>query len=203
MNSSLKIINETIKLGSLQPFLAILKGTRNGIVYGAKVRFAHEVVISILFRKGNLKQKIIQILQATRKHATNLGSFVFIYKSILLILKLLRSTKIEKSYDTFIAGLIAGYWIFGRENSSLNQQIVLYLFARVAIGCSKLIVKKTNSNAPSWTWAAFASIVWGLVMWLFKHEPETLQLSLQSSMQYLYVDSERWNDLRTLIWHNK
>ena len=33
-------------------YLAILKGARNGVVYGAKVRFPHAVVMSILFGRG-------------------------------------------------------------------------------------------------------------------------------------------------------
>lgn len=31
---------------------SILKGARNGIVYGVKIRFPHAVVMSILFGKG-------------------------------------------------------------------------------------------------------------------------------------------------------
>lgn len=32
--------------------LAILKGARNGIVYGVKIRFPHALIMSILFGKG-------------------------------------------------------------------------------------------------------------------------------------------------------
>jgi peroxisomal membrane protein 4 len=49
----------------------------------------------------------------------------------------------------------------------------------------------------------FAAVVWGVVMWLFRHERGTLQSSLQASMQYLYNDSENWKGLKTWIWHNK
>ena len=33
-------------------YLAIIKGARNGFVYGAKIRFPHAVVMSILFGRG-------------------------------------------------------------------------------------------------------------------------------------------------------
>jgi hypothetical protein len=33
-------------------WLAVVKGLRNGIVYGAKVRFPHALVMSLLFRSG-------------------------------------------------------------------------------------------------------------------------------------------------------
>ncbi len=58
-------------------------------------------------------------------------------------------------------------------------------------------------------------------MYLFKEQGESIQPGLFSSMvvslrrsafsrptdvsnfQYLYRDSDRWEDLRTLLWHNK
>jgi peroxisomal membrane protein 4 len=36
-----------------QPFLALIKGFRNGLVYGAKVRFPHALVMTFLFRDGS------------------------------------------------------------------------------------------------------------------------------------------------------
>ena len=34
----------------LQPYLAVIKGARSGVVYGAKVRAPHALVMSLLFR---------------------------------------------------------------------------------------------------------------------------------------------------------
>jgi hypothetical protein len=36
-----------------------------------------------------------------------------------------------------------------------------------------------------------AGVVWGLVMWLFFVRKEVLQESLRSSMEHLYIDSEK------------
>lgn len=33
-------------------YLAILKGARNGFVYGVKIRFPHALLMAILFGKG-------------------------------------------------------------------------------------------------------------------------------------------------------
>lgn len=49
----------------------------------------------------------------------------------------------------------------------------------------------------------FAALSWGAVMWLYQHRGETLQPGMFHSMTYLYRDSNRWQDLRTLLWHNK
>ena len=35
-----------------QEYLAIIKGIRNALVYGAKIRFPHALLMSILFGKG-------------------------------------------------------------------------------------------------------------------------------------------------------
>jgi peroxisomal membrane protein 4 len=51
--------------------------------------------------------------------------------------------------------------------------------------------------------SVFAAFAWGAVMWLFKHRGQTLQTGMFNSMVYLYRESEVWNDLRTLVWHNK
>ena len=35
-----------------RPALAIVKGVRNGIVYGCKIRFPHALVMTLLFKSG-------------------------------------------------------------------------------------------------------------------------------------------------------
>jgi hypothetical protein len=81
-------------------------------------------------------------------------------------------------------------------------------------------------------WPAFAALSWASVMYVFRWHPETVQSSLRSSMSYMwvslllllllllllflvgcfgvlltgncsYVQSDHWDSLRTLIWHNK
>ena len=49
----------------------------------------------------------------------------------------------------------------------------------------------------------FAAIAWGAVMWLFNNKGEAIQPGMWSSMNYLYRDSDKWDSLKTLIWHNK
>ena len=119
----------------------------------------------------------------------------------MLLLRLLRGGK-EASGDAFMAGLVGGYLVFG-TNNPINQQIVLYVFARVVIGLVKLPVEREWIKEPGQAFALFAAVSWGLVMWLFRHERKVLQPSLQASMQYLYLDSNHWTDWRTLLWHNR
>ena len=61
------------------------------------------------------------IYRATRQHAFNLAKFVSLYKTLLLVQKKVNGGK-ERSFDTFIAGLIGGYVVFGERNA-VNEQV--------------------------------------------------------------------------------
>ncbi|KAH8145085.1 uncharacterized protein LAJ45_10865 [Morchella importuna] len=184
--SKLQALQETITTFLLDPrnhdLLTILKGLRNGLVYGTKVRFPHALVMVLLFRTGTLRSKATQILTATRTHATNLGLFVTLYKTTMLALRHLSPTGKERSADSFVAGALGGYVVFGRGGSgnSVNMQIVVYVFARVVLALAKLAV----SDGPLWY-------------------PEAVQASMRSSMVYLYDNAETWTGIRDFLIHNK
>ena len=79
-------------------YLAILKGARNGFVYGVKVRFPHALIMAVLFGRGesvtlldvsnyemadhgpfSWMTRLRTIYRATRQHALNLAKFVSLY----------------------------------------------------------------------------------------------------------------------------
>ncbi len=144
-----------------------------------------------------LREKFRLILKATRQHARNLAVYAAIYKSTMLFLRLTSPDGKEAAAHTFLAGLVGGYIVFGRGiQSSVNQQIVIYVFARAMLALAKLTVqreggmsrimrKKVTMNA----WPVFASLSWGIIMWTYRWHPETIQPSLKSSMEYMYVYS--------------
>lgn len=94
------------------------------------------------------------------------------------------------------------------------MQIVVYIFARVALALGRLAIKPgvglpivsvepLRERISYYAWPAFASLSWGMVMLLFRYHPEDLHPSLRSSMTYIYKDCNDWDSLRTLVWHNK
>jgi len=197
-----------------QPYLAILKGARNGFVYGVKVRFPHALVMSILFGRGDWQARTRVIYRATKQHAFNLAKFVSLYKTFMLIQSKSNGGK-QRSSDTFLAGLLGGYIVFG-ERSAVNEQIVLYVVSRVVSSFIPRAGTPYSSSAPAAAGSAvkpmppdsryftlFAALSWGAVMWLFEHRGETIQPGMFNSMTYLYRDSEKWKDLKTLLWHNR
>jgi len=221
--SSLDSIKAALESIILNPryadVLALVKAARNGAIYGAKVRFPHALVMTLLFRSGTLEEKLKLVFKATRTHAKNLARFAVIYKATMIVLKHLGSHRgKEGPYDTFFSGLLGGYLVFGQRSprtgkiSSVNQQIVIYIFARVCLALARQAIKpevgiirsvdlekKLRENA----WPFFAAASWGTVMWIFRWYPDTIQSSLQSSMQYIYVDSNHWDSLRNFVWVNK
>ncbi|KAI1172522.1 peroxisomal membrane protein 24 [Nemania sp. FL0916] len=225
MTSTLESMKAAIERIVLNPahhdMLAILKGARNGAVYGAKVRFPHALVMVFLFRSGSVREKCGLVLRATRTHARNLAKFATIYKFLCYALKHYGPTPgKEGPYDTFLAGLVGSYFVFGQRSRrsgkipSVNQQIVVYVFARVVLALAKLAVKPGHglpvvsrdgvSAALSYhAWPVFASLSWAFVMHLFRHHPDALQPSLRSSMNYIYLQSNDWDGLRNFLWHNK
>ncbi|EPS99106.1 hypothetical protein FOMPIDRAFT_1125009 [Fomitopsis schrenkii] len=193
-------------------YLAIIKGARNGFVYGVKVRFPHALIMAILFGRGDWLSRLRTIIRATRQHAFNLAKFVSIFKTLLLIQKRVNGG-VQRSADTFIAGLVGGYFVFGDRNA-VNEQIVLYVCARVVASFLPRANAPYSTKSPSTSsvkpippdatkFSLFAALCWGAVMWLFNERGETIQPGMFNSMVYLYRDSEHWNSLRTLLWHNK
>ncbi|KAL4765159.1 Tim17/Tim22/Tim23/Pmp24 family protein [Aspergillus foveolatus] len=217
MDALVSRLDALVTNADLAPLLSLVKGIRNGAVYGAKVRFPHALVMIFLFRSGTIREKVKLVLNATRQHARNLAVFCLIYKSSMIVLRNLNPAGVGKEghYDSFLAGLLGGYAVFGRHKSSITQQIVIYIFARVVLGFAKLSVqpgmhplssligpearKQIESNA----WAVFASLSWAFVMYLFRWHPEVLMSSLRSSMVYIYSDSDHWDSFRNFLVHNK
>jgi len=85
-----------------------------------------------LFRSGTVQEKVGLILKATKTHAQNLAKYATIYKLTMLALKHAGANPgKEGPYDTFLAGLLGGYVVFGRRSkkghiSSVSKQIVIF-----------------------------------------------------------------------------
>ena len=178
--------------------IAAIRGFRNGLYYGGKVRFAHALVMAILFQSGvSPLQKLKTACKLAWMHGRNLGSFVFVYKIAQCVLQ--QIFKRHHPIFSFIAGVIGAYVIW-RDKNTINQQIVFYLLSRVIEGSAKRLQKSGMVPFVPETFQAFpwlSMIVWGIVMYLFEDDKSVLQGSLQSSMTFLYKDSDRvagWRD---------
>ncbi|GAB1194483.1 hypothetical protein APSETT444_003729 [Aspergillus pseudonomiae] len=116
MDALMSRLDTIVTNPDLAPILALVKTVRNGAVYGAKVRFPHALVF---------REKAKLVLKATRQHARNLATFAFIYKSSMLVLRNVNPSGVGKEgrFDSFFAGLLGGYAVFGRNKTSITQQV--------------------------------------------------------------------------------
>lgn len=135
----------------------------------------------------------------------------------MLFLRHTSPTGKERHYDSFLAGLLGGYTVFGRTiHNSVSQQIVIYVAARVCLALAKLAVQPRHvgggasgqgvkGGGGGWElfgngemrkkmakngWPVFASLSWAMVMYIFRWHPESVQSSLRSSMSYMWVPLE-------------
>lgn len=175
-------------------FLSALKGLSHGVQYGAKVRFVHAIVIMILYGRGDFKKRLQTILTLTKEHTLRLGAFVFLYKLLTCGLAHLRGKRTPM--NSLVAGGFAGGLLFSKNNC-VTSQIVLYLFSRVISGGLIMLYNRqsliTLPKVSSWSFPVMSTTCWAMVMYLYSRDKECLQSSLQSSMNYLYTQSDRWD----------
>lgn len=101
-------------------FLAVVRGLRQGIVYGAKVRFPHALVMTMLFRSGPMSVKVQDVLRATYQHSFNLGRYAALFKLLECGMRHMRQK--ESGINQLAAGFVAGGVMFG-SNTPINSQI--------------------------------------------------------------------------------
>ncbi|KAK4812860.1 hypothetical protein QYF61_024157 [Mycteria americana] len=180
LRALLRAANALLQQRRYRAALAVLKGFRNGAV---------------------LREKLKSIAKATYIHSRNLAYFVFTYKGLMALQSQLQGKKIP--FHSFFAACIGGWLVFG-ENNPINSQIIMYLLSRILFGLSRLAVEKGYVPQPKQDpFPLVAALVWGTVLWLFEYHRQTLQPSLQSSMTYLYDDSDVWHDISDFLIYNK
>lgn len=127
-----------------RPLLEIVRSSRNGIVYGGKIRFSHALVINLLYRSGPIVPRLKQVLKATKEHSAVLASFAIVYKTAVNVLKQDQILGPNTALVKFIAGAFGGWVVysqhFGAFNPGITHQITLYCFLRVLLALGKIIL---------------------------------------------------------------
>eukprot|EP01132_Coremiostelium_polycephalum_P007901 gene7901-9721_t len=182
----------------LDCLLSVFRGLRNGILTGVRIRIPYifqAVIYAAIFRDPKLLSRVKFVIKQMFYHGRNLGLFVGIYKGICCIF---RNFGIKGGIESLIAGFIGGYFAFGDSKStsgSVNNQIVLYLFARSLIGFIQSMVKRkiipeTLSTTTPKGFRIFAGVTLAMILYLTEYEPDTLNTSFMGTMTYLYHKSD-------------
>jgi peroxisomal membrane protein 4 len=159
-----------------------------------------------LFQQGPIRDKIRRIVKVTFEHTKNLAVFVGIYKAVLSFLRQappitgkpnLQLGKPASPWHAAIAGAVGGYLVWANY-SSVNYQIVMYLFSRIIISTVKLFAAKGYQPFTQYcfvnVYPVFATCTWATVMWLYENHADTLHPSLRKSMDFLYNESCEWKN---------
>jgi len=178
--------------------LSVIRGFRNGIITGARIRIPYllqAAVYAVIFDQGRIFDKIKFVLKQLFIHGKNLGLFVAIYKSICCIL---RNFGISGGVESWIAGLVGGYWAFGDSkgiSGAVNNQIVLYLFARgiqgiIITGAKQGYVPKPLDVSTPRGFRYLAAFSLALILYLTEYQPQSLNKGFVATMDYLYYQSD-------------
>lgn len=127
-----------------RPILEALRSSRNGVVYGGKIRFSHALVINLLYRSGPMGPRLKQVLKATKEHSLVLAAFAIVYKTVLNILRQEKLLGSKQGFSKLIAGAVGGWIVYSQHFSAFNpgitHQITLYCFSRVLIAVGKILL---------------------------------------------------------------
>jgi len=100
------------------------------------------------------------------------------------------------NYGCALAGFVGGYIGFGDSkglSGSVNNQIVLYLFARgiyglLVGGVRRQLIPQVFNVRSETGFRIFAGFSLALILYLTEYEPDTLSPSFMSTMNFLYYD---------------
>eukprot|EP01089_Gocevia_fonbrunei_P001328 TRINITY_DN11234_c0_g1_i1.p1 TRINITY_DN11234_c0_g1~~TRINITY_DN11234_c0_g1_i1.p1 ORF type:complete len:244 (-),score=20.02 TRINITY_DN11234_c0_g1_i1:20-751(-) len=181
-----------------------VRGFRNGIISGVRIRLPYviqAVIYAVLYREESYRNRVKFIVKQAFQHGRNLGLFVCIYKAICHILR--KYVGVTGGLESIIAGFVGGFFAFGDSkglSGSVNNQIVLYLFARGMIGLMASGVKRGYFKKGSALdvkselgFRVLAGFSLALILYLTEYEPGTLAPSFISTMNFLYYDSDTPN----------
>jgi peroxisomal membrane protein 4 len=192
-------LNGLIASGNYKILLDAIKGFRNGVVYGVRVRAPHTLIMTLLWSRGPVPEMAMKVFRAAKQHGMNLGKFAFIYKLGVAILGRLTG---PQPWHAALMGAVCGALFWG-DRSPVNVQVNMYLLSRILSGFIHLYLEKQKVTPSPVAFKLYAATMWACVMYLFFHHPQVLQVSLQSSMNYIYHDSDKYSTVKDLILVNK
>jgi peroxisomal membrane protein 4 len=140
-----------------------------------------------------------KVYENSKQHGLNLAKTAVVFKALMMVLA--RLTGGPQQWHALLSGAVAGYLCWGVQNP-INVQVNMYLLSRILSGLLFVLVNRYELSLPSWAFKGFAAVMWAIVMHLFTHYPGSLQLSLLSSMTYIYNESNVYSGLRDLLLVN-
>lgn len=174
----------------------------------------------MLWGSGSLFERCRAVITLTIMHGRNLAAYAVLYKCVFNALAATGfgsrlqwtagplplpegasgAAQRHAPLRAAIAGAIGGYVVFNKD-TTVNQQIILYLFSRACIGAAKTWTARRSEPCKGGTspcrgrafchprpWPLFAAACWAATMALWEFDKQHLQTGLVRSMDFIYSD---------------
>lgn len=188
---ALDMIDRMIKSGDFDILFTALKGFRNGVVYGARVRAPHALVLNLVWSKAPYRTIPAKIFSVTKAHAIGLGFSSVIFAVVRGALRALQGR--EALWHTTLAGFLLGAVCWGDVGSAVHMQMMMYMLSRIVCAWYHLVVSRFSLRVPSYAFRAYMGALYAITLTLLAVRPETLQSSMRHSLAYIFTDSSKFS----------
>lgn len=207
-----EIIDDMIKSGKYIALFTILKAFRQGVVYGTKVRAPHALVLNLVWGSGPLIAIPRKVFQVTKTHAMGLALSSVIYTLVTQILKQtnFRLTRESGSlvvsripavqwWHAALGGFLVGYFAWGDYTSGVHMQMMMYIASRLLVAMYLLISEKAGFTGTAQHYRIYSGLLWATLMTILCVEPAVLQASMRKSLEYVFLETNRFTGFRDLF----
>lgn len=184
-------INTMIASGDFDILFHALKGFRNGVVYGTRVRAPHALVLNLVWSKSPYSSMPAKIFKVTKTHALGLGYSAALYAVVRGVLRWMQGT--THMWHNALAGFLIGACFWGDANNGVHIQMMMYILARLICGLFHLITNKLAVPVPSYAYRVYMGGLWSLVILFLVYSPDKLQSSMTQSLQYIFQESNKFS----------
>lgn len=188
----LERINQMIASGDFDVFFTALKGFRNGVVYGTRVRAPHALVLNLVWSKSPYSSMPAKIYNVTKTHALGLGYSAVTFALVRGLLRYLQGT--TRVWHNALAGFLIGSLFWGDPNNGVHIQMMMYMLARVVCALYQLFASKCAIAVPPVAYRVYMGCLWCLTILFLMYSPDKLQASMTQSLEYIFKDSGKFNN---------
>lgn len=195
-------INSLIASGDMHTFFAALKGFRNGVVYGTRVRAPHALVLNLVWSHAPYRTMPAKIFKVTRTHALSLGFSSVIYTVTLELLKALQGG--AQKWHTAVGGFLIGFIVWNDPNNHVHIQMMMYMLSRVISALYHLVATRrfNGAEAPKYAFRVWMGLLYAITMLLLTNAPDTLQGSMAQSLDYIFIANHKFTKLFDVVCVN-
>lgn len=203
-NEVVALIDELIRKRKYILFFMLVKAFRQGIVYGTKVRAPHATVLNLVWGSGPWIAIPRKVFEVTKTHALGLGMSGVIFTLVTQLL----TTKVIwragdrgalKPWHSAVAGFLVGFYAWGDPTSAVHMQMMMYILPRLAVALYHIASEAVDFKGTKQHYRIYSGLLWATLMVLVNTKPQTLQISMRKSLEYIFSENGSFTGFNDLI----